>query len=229
MATLGIIGGIGPPSTVEYYRAVVDIHRARTGGRAPQVLINSLDGDELYRHLSAARTEDLAELLLVGLRELAAGGADLALLASASVHVAFDRVREASPLPLVGIVDATVEACVAHNKLGLLATTFTVRADLFGAQMAARGITVVAPTDAEQDDVHGIYFDELVAGRLRSSSRARLLQIAHRMRDEESIDGVLLAGTELPLLLPKQNYDDLPFIDTGRAHVQAAVAAMLTV
>ena len=227
MPTLGIIGGIAPPSTIEYYRAVIDIHRERTGGRAPRVLINSLDGDEVLRHLSSAQTVELAALLRQGIRDLAAGGAHLAVLASASVHIAFERLQEESPLPLIGIVDATVEASRAHSRLGLFGTNFTVRADLFGPKLAACGISVVRPTPREQDDIHRIYLEELVAGHFRSSSRSRLVEIAYRMREEELIDGVLLAGTELPLILPDKHYDGLPFINTSRAHVEAAVTAML--
>lgn len=228
MATLGIIGGIAPPSTVLYYRKVVEVYRARTDGRAPRVLINSLDGDDVYDRLTSADTEGLAAVLLDGIRQLFDGGADIALLASASVHVVYEWLKEESPLPLIGIVDATVDACSRHRRLGLLATGFTARANLFGPRLADRGITLVIPNDREQDDIHRIYFDELVAGCLRSTSRGRILQIAHRMRAEDLVDGVLLAGTELPLLLPQEQYDGLPFIDTTRAHIEAAVAAMLT-
>ena len=97
-------GGIAPPSTVEYYRAVVGIHRERTGGRAPRMLINSLDGGEVLRHLSSAETVELAAVLLQGIGDLAAGGAYLAVLASASVHIAFERLQQDSPLPLIGIL-----------------------------------------------------------------------------------------------------------------------------
>jgi aspartate racemase len=227
MATLGIIGGIAPPSTVEYYKAVIEIYRRRTGGRAPHVLVNSIDGDEVIAHLSAGRHEELARLLSEGLRQLAAGGATVALLASASVHVAFERIRSDSPVPLIGIVAATIQASEGYRRLGLFATSFTAKADLFGPAFGALGTSVVNPTDAEQEEVHRIYFDELVRGQFLPRSRARLLAIAQRMRAEEDIDGVLLAGTELPLLLPDDAYGGIRFIDTGRAHVDAAVRAML--
>jgi aspartate racemase len=98
---------------------------------------------------------------------------------------------------------------------------------MFGSRLAHRNIRLVLPTQQEQDDIQRIYFDELVIGRVRSPSRQRLLEIAQRMRAEQLIDGVLLAGTELPLLLREERYDGLRFIDTSRAHVEAAVAAML--
>lgn len=227
MATLGIIGGIAPPSTVEYYKAATEIYRRRTGGRAPHVLVNSIDGDEVFAHLSAGRHDQVADLLNEGLRQLAAGGATVALLASASVHVAFERISSDSPVPLIDIVAATVQASEGHRKLGLFATSFTAKADLFGPAFSALGTTLVTPTEAEQEEVQRIYFDELVLDQFRPRSRARLLDIAQRMQAEEDIDGVLLAGTELPLLLPESAYGGVRFVDTGRAHVDAAVRAML--
>lgn len=228
MAILGIIGGIAPPSTVEYYKAAIEIHRRRTGGRAPRVLVNSIDGDEVLAHLSAGRYEQVGAVLSEGLRQLAAGGATVALLASASVHVAFDRIRADSPVPLIDIVPATVKASKGHRRLGLFATSITVEANLFGPALRAKKTTVINPTDDEQDHLHRIYFDELARGQFLPESRQRLLDIAHRMHADEGIDGVLLAGTELPLLLPQNAYDGVRFIDTGHAHVEAAVRAMMS-
>lgn len=226
MRTLGIVGGIAPPSTIEYYRLVVEIHR-RAAGKAPRVLINSLDGGEVLPHLAGGRPDELVDALLGALRQLASGGADLALLASVSVHVVFDEVLAESPLPLVGIAEATTAALIDVKRFGLFATRYTVEADLFGAALAPRGIAVVAPTPEEQDIIHSLYFDELVAGRFRPESGDRLVAIGARLRDEEQIDGILLGGTELPLLLPRASYDGLPYLDTARMHAEAAVAALL--
>jgi len=198
MAVLGIIGGIAPPSMIQYYRAVAEMYRARSGGRAPRVLINSLDGDEVFSLLSSADGEGLAAVLLDGIQQLCNAGADLALFASVSVHVAYESLAGVSPLPLVGIVDATVDASAGHQRLGIFATSFTVRSDMFGSRLAHRNIKLVLPAQQEQDDIQRIYFDELVIGRVRSPSRQRLLEIAHRMRAEQLIDGVLLAAPNCP-------------------------------
>ena len=122
----------------------------------------------------------------------------MALFASVSVHVAYESLAGVSPLPLVGIVDATVDASAGHQRLGIFATSFTVRSDMFGSRLAHRNIKLVLPAQQEQDDIQCIYFDELVIGRVRSPSRQRLLEIAHRMRAEQLIDGVLLAAPNCP-------------------------------
>lgn len=216
---------MAPPSTIEYYRAAVEIHRKMTG-RPPRVLINSIDGDEVLGYLATGRRPELVGALLSALHQLDAGGADVALLASASVHVVFDEVRPASPLPLVGMMDATADAVARFERVGLLATRFTVQADLFSAALAPRGVTVIVPTAAEQELIDRVYFDELVSGRFLSASRDRLATIGERLRTEEGVEAVLLGGTELPLLLAEAMRNDLPYLDTARIHAEAAVAIL---
>ena len=226
MKTLGIVGGIAPPSTIEYYRSIVEIHRNRAN-RPPRLLINSVHGHVVIGHLTAGRHTDLVAALLEAVQQLASAGAELALLASISVHIAFDDVRAATPLPLIDIVEATAGAVGDFKRLGLLATRFTIQADLFGPALRSRGISMVAPTAEEQETIDGVYFDELVAGRFLPASRDRLLTIGTRLRDDEQVDGILLGGTELPLLLPMANHEGLVYLDITRIHADAAVTAML--
>jgi aspartate racemase len=226
MKTLGIVGGIAPPSTIQYYRSIVEIHRNRAH-RPPHVLINSVDGDVVLGHLMAGRQTDLVAALLEAVQQLASAGAELALLASISVHIVFDDVCAATPLPLIDIVEATADAVVDFKRLGLFATRFTMQADLFGPALRSRGISTVAPSADEQETIDRVYFDELVAGRFLPASRDRLLAIGARLRVEEEIDGILLGGTELPLLLPMGSHDGLVYLDVSRIHADAAVTAML--
>ncbi len=172
MKTLGIVGGIAPPSTIEYYRSIVEIHRNRAN-RPPRVLINSIDGDDVLGHLSDGRHTDLVATLLEAAQQLPSAGAELALLASISVHIAFDDVRAATPLPLIDIVEATADAVADFKRLGLFATRFTMQADLFGPALTARGISLAVPTADEQETIDRVYFDELVAERFLPASRDR--------------------------------------------------------
>ncbi len=226
MKTLGIVGGIAPPSTIEYYRSIVEIGRNRAN-RPPRVLINSVDGDEVLGHLSAGRHTELVGTLLEAVQQLASAGAELGLLASISVHIAFDDVRAATPLPLIDIVEETAGAVADFKRLGLFATRFTMQADLFGPALTSRGISMVVPTADEQEIIDRVYFDELVAGRFLPGSRDRLLAIGARLRADEDVDGILLAGTELPLLLPMASHEGLVYLDITRIHADAAVTAML--
>lgn len=226
MAILGIVGGIAPPSTIAYYRAVLDAYERATG-RSLRVVVDSIDSEAFYALLRADDRDEIVRVLGLELERLAAAGADLGLIASNTGHIGFERLVAASPIPLVGIVDAVADALGGMRRVGLFATTFTVRADVYGSSLAARGIECVLPTEADQERIQTIYFGELIRDVFRPESRAELLGIARRLRDERAVEAIVLGGTELPLLLTEPAYDGLRLIDSGRLHAQAAVARVL--
>ena len=227
MAILGIVGGIAPPSTVAYYRAIIEGYGRATGGRSPRILIDSLDSAAFYELLRADDRGEIVRRLVAELERLAGAGAELGLVASNTGHIRFDEIRAGSPIPLVGIVDAVADALVRRTSVGLFATSFTINADVYGSALAARGIRCVLPADADQERIQEIYFGELVDGVFRDDSRAALLAIARRLRDRDGIDAIVLGGTELPLLLTEPEHDGLAFIDSGRLHAEAAVRTLL--
>ena len=226
MAILGIVGGIAPPSTIAYYRTVVDAYERATG-RSIRVVVDSIDSEGFYALLQADDRDGIVRVLGVEIARLAAAGADLGLIASNSGHIGFDRVAAASPIPLVGIVDAVAAALSGTSRVGLFATTFTVRADVYGSGLAARGIECILPADADQERIQAIYFGELVRDEFRPESRDELLGIARRLHDDQGVEAIVLGGTELPLLLTDPEHDGLAFIDSGRLHAEAAVARIL--
>lgn len=196
-------------------------------GRPPPVIINSIDGGQLLELISSNRRDAMTAYLLGEVNRLAAAGAVVGLLASNTVHIVFDELQESSPIPLISIVEAARDAADGLTRLGLFATRFTVQADIYRSVFAARGIEVIAPSGADQELIHGMYFDELVVGKFLPETRTQLLEVAGRMRSEHSLDAIILGGTELPLLLGDELWDGLRFLDTTRIHAEAAVARML--
>jgi len=141
----------------------------------------------------------------------------------------FDAVQPQVSLPLVSIVDATRDAAEAQGlrRLGLLGTRFTVQARFYPDSFAARGLEIVVPERADIEYVHGKYIGELVEGRFLDSTRAGLVGVMQRMSDRAGIEGVILGGTELPLILRDVPFS-LPLLDTTRIHVDAALRAALS-
>jgi aspartate racemase len=228
MKTPGIVGGIAPESTVDYYRSIVAAYRERRpDGSYPAILIDSID---MQRMLGLAATDraGLTAYLVDEVRRLARAGADFALLASNTPHVVFDELARASPVPLVSIVEAACEAArrLGLVRLGLLGTRFTMEGRFYPAVFSREGIALVPPQPDERTFVHDRYMGELVKGAFLPETRAELLRIVGRMREREAVDGVLLAGTELPLLLRGAD-GGVPFLDTTRIHVDAVVERML--
>ena len=241
MKTLGIIGGLGPESTVDYYQRIIALFRERTGARQyPEFVIVSVD---LRKGLDFMETNDLsgmANYLLEALEKLARARADFGIISANTPHIVFDEVAPKSPIPLISIVEATRAAAKARNlkRLALFGTRYTMQANFYPKVFAREGIDLLVPDTQDQDYIHEKYFSELVPGKFLPETRAGLLAIVDRMKTtsdppsqsdgEAGIDGVILAGTELPLILRDSNHNGIPFLDTTKIHVEAAVAEMLS-
>ena len=229
MKTLGIIGGIAPASTIEYYRMLIAGYQARQpDGSNPPVIINSIDLQTMLRLIAADALDEVTAYLAAEIEKLARAGADVGLLASNTPHVVFDRLARASRVPLISIVEATYAVARGRGltRVGLLGTRFTMQGTVYPSVFTSRGITVVVPEPADQDYVHGKYMAELVRGEYRAETRAAVLDVVERLRRRHAIDGVILGGTELPLLLGPVPEATIPFLDTGRIHVEAALDTM---
>jgi len=228
--TLGVVGGLGPEATIEYYRLLVNGYRERAGGASPPLLIHSIDVDRVLGLAAEGKREELAEYLLESVHVLARAGADFALMSANTPHIVFDAVARKSPIPLLSIVEATCEFAVQRklSNLGLLGTRFTMRSGIYQDVCTRQGIRVTLPKPEEQNYVHEKYVGEMVKGRYLPETRAGLLAVAQRMKKDEGIDGLILGGTEMPLLFNDNGGIGIPFVDTTRIHVNAALERMLS-
>lgn len=228
--TVGIIGGIAPASTIEYYRSIIALYRARTrDGSYPPIVINSIDLKRVLDLVGAQKLPELIDYLLEELTRLARAGADLGLLASNTPHIVFDELRQRSPISLISIVEAACRAAQALGlkKVGLFGTRFTMQAPFYREVFARQGIAVVVPNPGDQDYIHERYMTELVEGIVRAETQERLVAIADGMMERERIHGLILGGTELPLILRDVVDSKIPYLDTTRIHVEEVVAQML--
>lgn len=231
MKTLGMIGGIGPESTIEYYRRLIAAYQERTrDGSYPSILLNSINLNKMLDLMGANELAELTEYLLEEVRKLARAGADFGLLAANSPHIVFDDLQRQSPIPLISIVGATCDAVQALrlNRVGLFGARFTMQGEFYPNIFSRAGITLVTPDEKEQAYIHDKYMNELVKGVFLPETRARLLAIVDRLKAEADIQGLILGGTELPLILKADTYHGIPFFDTTRIHVQQALAHMLS-
>ena len=231
MKTLGIIGGLGPESTIEYYKELFRAYRERVpDGSQPQFLINSVNMKVLIDAVTIADYPTMANYLTQQVAHLATGGADFAIISANTPHLVFDEVMRRSSIPLISIVEAAAEATNAKNlkRVGLMGTRFTMQARLFPEVFERRGIQILTPNLDEQEIVHSIYMNELLKGDVRDESRTRLLAIALRMKQEHSIEGLLLGGTELSLIITSLDGTGVELLDTMKIQIAAAVKEMLS-
>ena len=230
MKLLGIIGGLGPESTIDYYGTIIALYRERkTDGSYPPLIINSVDLKKGVDFITANDLAGAAGYLIDETQRLARAGADFALIAANTPHIVFDEIARQSPLPLLSIVESTCAAAKAQQlkKLALFGTRFTMQSDFYPKVFLREGIELVVPDLADQEYVHDKYMNELVLGKFLPETRAGLLTVVDRMKAKIDIDGVILAGTELPLILREPAHNGVPFLNTTTIHCQAAVVEML--
>lgn len=230
MKTLGIIGGLGPESTIDYYERIIRVYRERTGdGSYPAMIVNSLDLQKMIGFAESGEWASVADYLTAGFEQLARAGADFGLISANTPHAVFDEVRSRSPIPLISIVEATRDAArkLGAKKPGLFGTRFTMQGRFYPDVFSRAGLAIVVPTDVEQNYIHEHYMGELVKGVFRPETRQRLIEIAHALKQSDGIEALILGGTELPLILTDSDLPELRLLDTTRIHVEAAVQAIL--
>jgi aspartate racemase len=230
MTTIGILGGIAPESTIQYYRLLVAEYRRRKGdGRYPSIIINSIDMKTMLERIAAPDRTGLIDYLAGETGRLVRAGADFGLMASNTPHIVFDEVQARTPIPLLSIVEAACARARSRGwtRVGLFGTRFTMQGCFYPDVFTREGIAVVTPSPEEQEYIHGKYMEEFVAGVFLPETRNRMRAIAERLRDREHAEGLILGGTELPLLLTEEGLPGLPYLDTTRIHMEAALDRML--
>src|SRR5438045_1017486 len=188
---------------------------------------------DLKKGLDFMDTGDLSgmgDFLLEAIGKLARSGADFGVISANTPHIVFDEVAPKSPIPLISIVEATCAAAKARNlkRLALFGTRYTMQANFYQKVFSREGIALLVPERDDQDYLHEKYFSELVPGKFLPETRAGLLAIVDRMKAQSDIDGVILAGTELPLILRDPDHNGIPFLDTTKIHCETAVDEMLS-
>jgi aspartate racemase len=222
MATVGLVGGLGPESTIDYYRRLLAGWKTHDPASAPSIVIDSLDVQQALRLVHEDRPA-LTAYLLASVRRLASAGVDFVAMTANTAHIVFDEVAAQAPVPLISIV----EVCAGEarrrglRRLVLLGTRFTMEAAFYPEVCGRQGVVVIVPPAADRAWIHERYVGELLQGDFREDTRQRMTALVGQLRDAEGIDGVILGGTELPLLLTGPTITEVSALDTSALHVTA--------
>jgi aspartate racemase len=224
MTRLGLVGGLGPESTIDYYCRILDGWKATDPASSPSIVIDSLDVKRAL-DLVARDREALTAYLLASVERLAGAGADFVAISANTPHLVFDALAERAQVPLLSIVETCADEASRRGlrRVLLLGTVFTMEAPFYPEVFGRRGIEIVVPEEDERRWIHAIYVGELLRGEFHDSTRRELVSIIERIDHAEAIDGVVLGGTELPLLLKGREVAGLPVLDTTALHVRAIV------
>lgn len=225
MKKLGLVGGMGPESTIPYYRGIVYGVQERVGETFfPELSIESVNVFDVLRLCREQRYDELTEYLMRPIGNLTRSGADVIALAANTPHIVFDRLRARSAVPLASIVEATAgEAARLHmSRIGLLGTIFTMKNDFFRKPFQRRNIEIIIPSDEEAAWIDDKIASELELGIINEETRAGLQAITGRMKKEKGIEAVILGCTELPLLIDDAT-SPVPCLDTMKIHIRRLI------
>jgi aspartate racemase len=226
MKKIGLIGGMGPESTLDYYREIINTFKSGEGDlNYPEIIIYSVNISEFLGLMRSRAYDKITPLLLGKIQSLAKAGADFAAITANTPHMFYNAILEKSPLPMISIVEATCEETVRRGlkRPGLFGTGFTMESTFYQEVFDRHGIQIILPDVDEREILNQKLFNEIELGIFRDDTRNLLIEIMKRMVKEEKIDSLILGCTEFPLILTAENYAGIPMLNTTRIHVEAIV------
>lgn len=224
MKTIGILGGMSAASTQIYYQLLCAGTRDRLRGlHSPQLLIRSLDFASIADLQSAGKWAEAGAILNREAKALQAGGADLLVLATNTMHKLADPMMEGLDIPFLHIADATSDAIVKAGlkRPGLMATAFTMEQTFYTDRLVAAGLDPIIPQNTDRVETHRIIYEELCKDIVTEESEAAYVDIASRLV-VAGADCLILGCTEVGMLLNAQNVS-VPVFDTTHIHCAAAL------
>ena len=219
---IGIIGGIAPPSTIDYYRKIISGFQERgKTSQYPSILINSIDMTRMLELVSKKEYNALVDYISGEIQKLRDGGADFAAIASNTPHIVFEQLQKRSTIPLISIVDATVAYAkkLGMKKLGLFGTKSTMQSGFYQTGFSGEGIEIITPPLESQNYIHDKYMNEFVKGMFLAETKKKLIDIANEMIELDGIEGLILGGTELPFIVQEKDFMNFTLLNTTEIHV----------
>lgn len=228
--TIGMIGGIAPASTIDYYQRIISRFQERTGQRDyPSLIINSINMNQMIDMINNDHLDELVDYLSEEIFVLEKAGAKVIFLASNTPHIVYRPLVSRVRTKMVSIIDATIAYAQSkgYHRLGLFGTLSTMEGDFYQEGFEAAGMEIITPMPDERKFIHKIYLEELARGRFMPETKNRLLAIANRMYQEGQIDSLILGGTELPLILKSSDMEDIELLNTTKIHVEQILDAAI--
>lgn len=219
---IGLIVGLSPASTEDYYREITEGYNKRFGGlRYPEMVLRSLNLQEVSDAQDRNDWGRVAEIMVRGMYDLRNAGADFGAIASNTPHNAFDKIRAASPIPVLSIMDATSKEIKkdGFKTVGLLGTRSTMENGYFQREFERQGIKTIVPGEEGKINVNSIIFKELVKGIVLEHSKYVFKDVIRKLADGGA-EGIILGCTEIPMLI-KQEDSPVKTYNTASIHAKA--------
>lgn len=228
MKKIGILGGLGPEATSDYYNLLIKKFNSIDPSASlnyPEIIIYSVNMSKFISFLECKNFKEAALYLSSCINKLKAAGADYAAISANTPHLLFSEIQSQTELPLISIVESVMERAVSLGlkKLLLLGTKFTMNNDFYAGVFRKSSIEIVVPGTKDIEFVNQKLFSELEVGIYKAETREQFLKIVKKVQATEAIDGVILGCTEFPLLFQEDKYLGLPFLNSSAIHVDSIV------
>ncbi len=229
MKTIGILGGLGPEATVDYYKEIIKaVNEQRNDGSLnyPEMVIYSVNMARFIGLLESGRQEEAADYLAACINKLGHAQVDFAAMSANTPHLLFENIQSKVAVPLVSIVEACAQKAKATGvkRCGLIGTRFTMEAGFFSDTFKKYDLEVVVPKEAEQQLIHEKLFTELELGIFKEETKLKLLAVVQEMIARDDIDALILGCTEFPVMFTDDSYLGIPFLNTTKIHVDKLLA-----
>ena len=222
MKKIGLVGGIGPASTIEYYLGIIEkCHQNKGKDVYPEIVIDSVNMSLHDRALAEKNYDCLGDYLVSSLYNLKAAGAEIAAITANAEHIAWDKVCHRFPLPVISIVDATISEIRRRGfkRVLVVGTTFRLQSGLYESVLEKAGIAAILPDDEDVLLIGNIIYPNLENGIVIPEDRQKLIDLIEKYILEENADAVLLGCTELPLVIKTGNVS-VPVLNTTELHIE---------
>jgi aspartate racemase len=224
MKIIGIIGGAGWPSTLEYYRIINQETNRRLGGlNSAKIILSSFNYAEIDLLNKKEDHAGVYELVLNAAQRLKKASADFLIICANTMHQYVDALEKETGLKIVHIADATAKEIKKKNisTIGLLGTRFTMEMDFYTKRLAHSGIESLVPEKPEREFIHNGIMNELLKEKFKKDTKTKFVKIINDL-EIHGAEGIVLGCTEIPLLI-KQDDVKLPVFNTLEIHAMAAV------
>ena len=231
MKRIGLIGGLGPEATLDYYKRIIDAFKTGNNNfNNPDIIVYSVNMSKLMSFMKAKDYEGATDYLSDKIDALVKAGAEFAAISANTPHFMFDGINAKSSIPLISIVEATCEVCVSQGikRAGLIGTGYTMDAPFYPDVFRKQGIDIVIPDKDDRLFINHKLFTEIEMGVFTDETRNAFVQIIEKMINEQQIDSIILGCTEFPLLLTESQYAGIPMLNTTQIHVDAIVCYCLS-
>lgn len=231
MKKLGLVGGLGPESTVEYYKMIIGKYQARMNSKEtlPEFYINSINMYKVFSLIESGNLNGLADYLVEAVEKLAQIGAEYAAISANTPHIVFNEVQSRVKIPMISIVEETFNKSKALGieRVGLIGTKFTMENEFFKTPFIENSKAVFVPTPEEQRYMHGKIVTELENGIVKEDTKQKFQEIIQNLVDQHQIQGIILGCTELPMIIKPEDLS-ISELNTTELHIERIVEMMFS-